>query len=975
MRRRRGFTLAEGLIALAVLGVVLAALFFFVRGTQRATEAAAREAATTEASLGASRLEALLANTGYMGEVFPGAWQPVLTAEEHRLVIVANLTETRSFGAEDTLTVTATDGMVTVRDASGADFMLPFPGDVSFAYFDAAGTRVFEPGQVRRIDYTVISSAGTEVAGSVVPMNLAVAGDPEMLLAFFESYQEEDGGSRLEREVFVENFEVQSTFIFHDTMEAGWMWVPFITEDFESPASWTNNWQTWTEYGNGRVRRWTSSEAYEGQSCLALDCVTPGTSTQMAVWSVDLSGYTWSDQLQLNLWWREYNDSWDPEDGVFLTQWIPDAQVEILSEDFAGFRDGFPRNWTFWTDNYGRVQVVDSWPHPSSGGNYLNLDTRRQGYTGTSRVMVVVDLSSYAGSSDLELSFDMCSRGSPNSAFVALMGPDGITGVPVASVQLNPGSYPAGSWTTVTIDLDQLIPAGYDLSSTRIVFAQQGTGATVAFNANGGVSFDNVVVSEGTGGYWDMSHKILAAPDSFNGWTESSVNLTQAAQNAGIPFSGNFLIGFAQRGNTSIPDNGIAVDLISVQKMGWGMAGWTHGPWPGYVTDEWIPSNHAAYAGSWCYATAGSGSYQATPTRAWLQSPVIDLSSFPAGHRIAVAFFHRYSFGSTGDGCNVKITANNGETWDLIVPYWGYYTAAVPALGMEPGWTGATGSGVWNFSVIDITQYAGQQVRLRFNYGTQGNSSNPGWEVDYTRSRPGADWPQIIWGYTPAKADWFAYTTAPGGQTWDPTSTPDGTRWAGNDMSTAWSPHGFYWNLRYEDSQHNALVTPPIFYDNSMGDNYAYVEFYASPRFETNYDFGYLEVARFSEIAPHQFNDWHPLVTLHGEAGTWGRFRYRVDYLPPTVFGPSRTVVFRWRMQSDGSIVRGGWNIDKLRFFSSDQALPDLFFQPVMGLATTGTLRDVTHDPAFRSNGSGGAGSGQVPAAVPVNTDDREVIR
>jgi prepilin-type N-terminal cleavage/methylation domain-containing protein len=926
MSGRRGFTLVEGLVALTILGVVLAALFFFIRGTQRAGDTVAREAAISDARLGASRLEDLLANTGYMGDVFPGTWQPVLQSEPDCLLMVANLTLTESFGPEDTLAIRNADGLVTIQNASGEEFVPPFAGSVTFGYFDASGMEVTDPALVRRIDYTVVSDQGARITGSVAPMNLAVCHDPEMLRAVYESYHDE-GGSRMEREVFFENFEVPTTFIFEDDMEAGWMWVPMITEDFESPASWSNNWQTWTESGNGRVRRWTSSEAFEGLSCMALDCGTPGLSTQMAVWSVDLSGYDWSDSLRLHLNWREFNDSLDEVDGVYLTAWVPDAQVELLSEDFSAFSNGFPRSWTFWTDDYGRVEISNSWPKLPDGGNYLNLDTRRQGYTGTSRVMTTLDLSAYAGSTDLEMGFDMCSRGSPNTAFVGIMGPGGITSVPLATHQLNPGAYPAGSWARITIDLDELIPVGYDLANTRIVLAQQGTGATVAFNANGGVSFDNVLVSEGTSGYWDMSHKIIAAPDNFPNWTTASVDLSQAAQSAGIPFSGNFLIGFAQMGDQSIPSSGIAFDQISIDNRGWGMSGWTHGPWPGYVTDEWEPQSYApgyAYNGFWCFAVAGNQNYQQTPTRAWLQSPEIDLTGYPVGHRIAIAFFHRYNFGSTGDGCNVKITRDNGENWELVVPYWGYYTAAVPALGMEPGWTGSNGT-IWNFSVIDITAYAGQNVRLRFNYGTVGNSANPGWEVDYTRSRPGADWPQIIWNYTPAKADWFAYTMVNSG-TADPTSTPNGSRWAGNDMGNSG-----IWNLQYEDSQHNALITPPIFYNDDLNDTYAYVEFYASPRFEQNYDFGYVEVARFSEIAPHQFDDWHPVVTLHGEASGWGHYRYRVDNLPPTVFGPNRTVVFRWRMTSDGSIVRGGWNIDRLRFFSSDTWLSNVTHGAING--------------------------------------------
>jgi prepilin-type N-terminal cleavage/methylation domain-containing protein len=967
MRRERGFTLVEGLMALVLIGVVLAAVFYFVGSSQRASGSVARNASESEVRLSADRLETLIANVGYMGDVFPGAWQPVIDSGENSFTFVANLTETDSFGPEDTVTVTSSGGFITIADASGSDFMQPIPGGISFSYFDAAGAEVTDPAMVRRIEYTLTSLQGTEFTGSVSPRNLAAAHDPAMLRELFVSG--DDGGFRFEHVIFLEDFETPTPFAFEDHMEAGWYFLPIISEYFEDPVTWNNNWQLYIEDdGYGRIRRWTNSEAYEGQSCLALDCWRTGTSTQMAVWKIDLSGYNeWTDELLLDFWWREFNDPLHPEDGVYLTQFVPGSSTAIFSENFSGFSDGWPRSWTFWADDYGRVEVMTAYSPPS--GAYLNLDTRRQGYTGTSRVMLTQDLSAFAGSTDLELAFSICKRGSQNEYFrVMIMGSDGITGTPLATHNINLAAYPSGSWSDVVIDLDELIPAGYDLSNTRIVFAQRGPGFTAGASWNGGVSIDNVAISETTAEYWDMSMKIADAPNSFNGWENVTLDLSYFAQIHGMPFSSEYYIGFAQKGTEPIDVNGIAVDQVSVLALQWGMEGWTHGPWPGYTLSEWQPSDHSAYSGNWCYATAGSGSYQATPTRAWLQSPLIDLTGYPAGERMAIAFFHRYTFGTSGDGCNVKITQNNGETWDLIVPYWGYYTAMIPALGNEPGWSGTTGS-LWNFSVIDITEYAGEEVRLRFNYGTTGSSSNTGWDVDYTRSRAGADWPQIVWGYTPEKADWFAYAWV-GSGTHDPTSTPDGSRWAGNDMGT-WG----IWNLQYENSQHNALITPPIVYTMDNYDTFAYMEFYASPRFEPGYDYGYVQAARFSEIAPHPFDDWHTFCTVNSVQPDWGHYRFRVDQLPSTVFGPNRTVVFRWRMTSDGSIVYGGWNIDRLRFFSTDVWLPDVVHGPINGVYPREALQIEsrkgegmipTLPPFYR----------ETPAVVPVgNPFDQEVTR
>lgn len=47
-------------------------------------------------------------------------------------------------------------------------------------------------------------------------------------------------------------------------------------------------------------------------------------------------------------------------------------------EDFSGFRNGFSKDWTYWTDDYGQIVVTQDYP---TDGNYLNMDSRRDGET------------------------------------------------------------------------------------------------------------------------------------------------------------------------------------------------------------------------------------------------------------------------------------------------------------------------------------------------------------------------------------------------------------------------------------------------------------------------------------------------------------------------------------------------------------------------------------------------------------------
>jgi|GEM_PF-1478380 len=928
MERVRGFTLVEIMMVVVLIGVIAAAAFVFLRGGTSAAESVT--SCSVEASavrMAASRMESILSNAGYMGEVFPGAWEPVIAAEVNRFTFIANLTDPQSFGPEDTLTILSENGTITIADASGDQFMAPIPGEAAFQYFDAAGTEVTEPVMVRRIEYTFISEQGTEFTSSVSPRNLAAAHDSEMLLALFEAYKEED--QRAIETVFYDSFEFIPGYAFYDEMEASNMWVPFIVEDFEDYVQFNDNWIRMADYGYSG--RGTGGAAYEGDYFLYLaNYAGNPTGTQTAIWEVDLSEYDYSTPLNLNFWWARGSNVPYPDDtGLFLPVWVEDEVVVILDEDFSEFRgDGFPRGWTYWTNDYGRVEVSSAYP---VNGNYLNLDTRRQGYTGTSRVMATMDLSPYAADDNITLSFNMCSRGSPNSAFVGLIGSGGISSDPVAQQNLFPGSYPAGTWTSIEIDLKDMIPAGYDLSNTKLVFGQSGTGMTIGMSNNGGVSFDNVSVSSGTDGYWDMSRKIDTPAPSYATWTERDVDLNYWAQYHGVPFSDTFYIGFQHRGNNPAWTEGLVVDLVSIQEPGWGMEGWTSGTWPGYTLCEWEPSQHAVFPSSpgvsWCFATAGSGNYQNQTTHAWLQSPEIDLTSWSPGQRIAVSFQHYYNFGTnSGNGGNVKISSDDGATWNLAIPYWGYYTASVPALGGgsgEPGWNLASpdwSDQNWQFSVIDISEYAGERIRLRFNYGIQQHSTHPpniGWNIDMTRSRLGADWPQIRWSGQP---DWQGWGWSDG--FWDPSTAPsgEGSRWVGNDISGGGWIGGVLWDYRYHTNQENALVSPPIFFDSSSGNDFAYVEFFDSARFETDFDRGYFEVSAFSETA----NPWHSVFEIDGVWSDWYLNRFRIDPLFDAIGADNRTVVFRWRMTSDGSINEGGWNVDGIHCYTSDQLREDI---------------------------------------------------
>jgi prepilin-type N-terminal cleavage/methylation domain-containing protein len=928
MKKCRGFTLTELMIVIAVLGIVLAAVYaFFLSGRDAAERVSEANAGRIELRRVADRIEQFLGNAGCT-DVAPsgGGWHPVVVAESASMTFVANLHDRDRFEASDTITIgMAEDGGVRIADASGQVLLRSDAVDrLDLTYTDDYGRELDASDldsragrdMIRSVEVLLGSSGGTvePVTIALTPPNLRLSG---MSQAEIVRAMNLDGPSR-DVYFFEEDWEEYSNFHAQDYIEADTIWQPILEEDFETAASWNDNWVSFTTGANGRVRR-SSDYSYLGSYSLLLDCYPSGSYSHNAgIWTVDLSGYDENtDDLRLHYWTHQWGDESDTGDGVFFPEIVGGYENYIAGEDFSGFRAGPKDGWEYWTDSYGNIVVTDAYP---TDGDYLNMDSRRDGYYSHNRVMWTQDLSGYSGSADLELRFQLCSRGDEEQSgydgdFVGLAGSDGIVGTPVAYENFDYG--PSGSWTSETIDLDSLAPAGYDWSNCRVLFGQYDDQRTIAINGDDGVSIDNVELYEFAPGDTLLQDRIAGRPSSWSGWTEMTVDLDQASRDFGYPFDSSFSMAFAQYDNYSITTDGIGYDEIAIETGALGIPGWTHGVYPGYVTDEWEPSEHDHYHASsgpadqsWCWSMAGSGNYSAGVTQAWLESPEFDLTGYAEDTRLSFAFFHYYDW-APGDGGNVKIWNEDTSTWDLAIPYWGYYTAAVPALGGEAGWDGSKSS--WNFCVIDITEYAGQTVKFRFNYGTTGSGTADGWNIDYARVREGPDWPQIIWyGWPdPDYADWFGWSTPPGN--YDPTFTPNEDLSAGNDMSTS-SP----FDTHYENNVHNALVSPPIEFNS--GETYNYIQFLNHLNTADASDTAMLEMAPHGETIAD--TTWVTLGAWTGVSPNWWTTRIHLD--PWLGVVGSNTVIFRWRMVGNGSGFHGGWNQDSIRCFSSNDWYPEV---------------------------------------------------
>ncbi len=96
-----------------------------------------------------------------------------------------------------------------------------------------------------------------------------------------------------------------------------------------------------------------------------------------------------------------------------------------------------------------------------------------------------------------------------------------------------------------------------------------------------------------------------------------------------------------------------------------------------------------------------------------------------------LSFYHYYDI-EMFDGCNLKISTNNGNSWNIIYPEGGYpdpsssvWNVAIP---QEPCWNRYSYG--WVQEVFELGEYRGQEVIFRFHFGSDESASYAGWDID-----------------------------------------------------------------------------------------------------------------------------------------------------------------------------------------------------------------------------------------------------
>ncbi|MEN8164088.1 MAG: M14 family zinc carboxypeptidase [Acidobacteriota bacterium] len=157
-------------------------------------------------------------------------------------------------------------------------------------------------------------------------------------------------------------------------------------------------------------------------------------------------------------------------------------------------------------------------------------------------------------------------------------------------------------------------------------------------------------------------------------------------------------------------------------------------------------STAGAASGTKVWGTVIGGDYGIDDADWTLDSPAIELDVDLDSAQLE--FAHWYSIETGWDGGHVLVSSDGGASFQLLTPDGGGYPDDdVDGLDGQPGYTG-TSSG-WETATINLGAYIGQNVVVRWRFGTDGSVNDyRGWYIDDVRV--------LTTGGTPSDTPFFA---------------------------------------------------------------------------------------------------------------------------------------------------------------------------------------------------------------------------
>jgi Zn-dependent metalloprotease len=136
-----------------------------------------------------------------------------------------------------------------------------------------------------------------------------------------------------------------------------------------------------------------------------------------------------------------------------------------------------------------------------------------------------------------------------------------------------------------------------------------------------------------------------------------------------------------------------------------------------------------AFSGHSAWGTRLNDAYSQGPALSSLISLPVSLRGFV--HAV-LSLWQWYDIEGHLDGGNLKISDDQGATWKLLVPWYGYDVVADHSfgnpIGGQPVFSGKNAS--WHQVYYDLQPYIGKEIRLRFDFGSDFAGARAGWFLD-----------------------------------------------------------------------------------------------------------------------------------------------------------------------------------------------------------------------------------------------------
>ena len=298
----------------------------------------------------------------------------------------------------------------------------------------------------------------------------------------------------------------------------------------------------------------------------------------------------------------------------------------------------------------------------------------------------------------------------------------------------------------------------------------------------------------------------------------------------------------------------------------------------------------APHGGEQCAGTVLDDSYP-NSTDSRLISPSIRLPEVSGDEEIRLRFWHWFSF-ARGDAGYVQISV-----YDEVTAKWSAWDNINGAI--------SNSSHVWSLKAVDITEHAGQKVRIAFYHTADGSYTDFGWYVDdiaVIRMEP-----EFTGDFEDGWGDWSADNGVwqVGAPTAGPVGAHGGSQCAGTVLDGS-----------YPNSTDSRLISPSIRLPEVSGDEEIRLRFWHWFSFARG-DAGYIQISVYDEVAG--WSEWAPCAgPFQGTSAGWTR---KIVYLTPY---PGKKVRIGFYHTADGSYTDFGWYIDDIR-------LPGVFLIPCEG--------------------------------------------